>query len=237
MSESQNQAVRNRLQNVTRDSYQLNRADWNFEPTSGNGNRERFATFQSKLTHSLRPNRAIDFHIPAYETHDTAGGGVETVNLSHSITDAPAAVSNLVLYESGNRVEENSIDYANNQFEYDDGGTVDNLDIWYLSDEQAEIRLRLTAPKNHYNEPIVRDAGLMNLRDQMEDPVMFDPSDAFEGIAPGDYTFEWFVESNYRVRWDGDNNGTPDNLLLSLPVWRTNQKVPGLDDVKRRTIR
>ena len=232
------QAVMQTLQQVPRRETQITPSDWSFQGTVMN-QKDLFAEFQVETAHRIVPGRPIDIHVPAHETFQTSGNGnQETFNLSYDLVDAPAVVDDVVLYSDGNAASEDSLDYDADSFDYTDGGTVEDLDVFYLVSDQAEITLRLQDPKNFQNEPISVEGGRLNLRDQGRDPVTFEPSQPLEGVIPTDYNLEWYINAGYSFAYEGNQTGaTADNLMLHLPVYRASQEVQGLRELKRMAFR
>jgi len=230
-------SVIQRTLNAPRNPKRLRTGQWDYSDTQA-GTESVMAEYKAEVPISIRPDVALDISIPAYEQLTADGDGAEsTYNLSHSLVDDPAGAQDLVLWADGNRVQPDSVDYDGNSFSYTDDGTGQRLDVFYLSDEQAELTLRFSAPRNLYNEPLSLDVGLNHARDTNEDPVTFQPdrSDikgALEGVAPTDYTLEVRINAPYQVVREADNGATADNLVWELPVWKAQQPIDGLDWLK-----
>jgi hypothetical protein len=225
---------------VPRNATEITPSDWSFYETTKD-EKTLMADYQVNTDHAIIQGKPIPVHVPAHETFTTSGNNnSETFNLSHDLIDAPAKADDLVLYSDGNSASAGSIDYANDSFDYKDGGSTEELDVFYLPADQAELTVRLSAPKNHFNEPVRVDAGRANLRDQNREPITFEasPTQPLEGVIPTNYTVEVYLDAPFQFDYTGDQSGaTADNLSLHLPVWRAARGVDGLDDVKRDSIR
>jgi hypothetical protein len=233
------EAVLDYARHVPRNRTRITPNDWSFQGTVKN-QLDMFAEYQVETPHSIIPETPIDIHIPAYEKFMMSGNeeSPKTLDLTYDLVDAPSVVDDFVLYSNGNRATEDSLDYSNNSFNYTGDGTIEELEVFYLCSDQAEVVLRLQAPKNFDNEPLSVDAGRLNLRDQGREPLTFEPSNPFEGLIPTDYTVQWYLNAPYSFRFEGSQFGaTADNLMLDLPVWRTDSEIPGLKPAKRNAFR
>lgn len=205
---------------------------------SSQGQDSIIATMQVETPHILRAGKSMRLHIPAYETRTTDGSGnAQTFSLTHPLQDAPANPEDLSLWANGAKVQPDSVDYDNDQFTYTDDGTAQDLEVFYLSNTQAELKVRLKAPKNVHNDPISRDAGTLNIRDQNLEPVTFEPRQPMEGLAPKNYEIQVFINAPYTVRYQSDSTDAyADNLMLSIPVFKSNKPINGLPRAKRQSV-
>jgi hypothetical protein len=236
------QDIIERTLNASRNSVRLNTPQWGFQDSVA-GKDSVFAEFQANVPHSIRPGVPLDLAIPAYESITADGDGNSTeYDLSHPLADDPASADDVVLYADGVLADPDAINYDADSFEYTDDGTAQDLEVFYLSSAQAEMTLRISAPKNVFNEPITLDLGLQHLRDTHDDPVTFSPSSgdiagALEGVTPTDYSIEARVSAPYKVVYESDSGATADNMVLTLPVWKAQAPIKGLPALKKQVVR
>lgn len=196
---------------------------------------------ERSLIASYKPDRPIalreteyDLHLVAYEeiTTDGTADNTETFNLSHDLHDADAVATDLLLYKGSNLVQPDSVDYANDSFDFTDSGTASTLHVYYVVADQARVEIQKASPKGTVEQITERDAGLINRREQTRDPLAFDFDHPLEGVIPADWRLEIYVDAPYQITWEDDTDGTTaDNALVSFPINRTDQEIEGLGSV------
>lgn len=201
------------------------------------------AKIKPQVPRAIREGVPYDANIPAYEkkTTDANAGDSETFSLSHGLIDADAVADDIVVYEDDGAgctdvTADVTADYANDSFDYTDDGTENDLHVFYISDEQAQITFKKVSPKNLPHQLDQRDAGLLNLRDQNRDPLDFTFQRPFEGWIPQDWQFKVLVDAPYQIQWaTGTNNeATARNALLSFPTFISSSEIPGLKRAVRQ---
>ena len=233
------QEIAQRVANADYRNARLSTREYEFSPSTP-GERSVFAEFQAEVPVSIRPATPVDLAIPAYQRIASDGSGNESeYQFDHGLADDPAMGNDLVLYSDGDRIEPASIDYSAGSFTYADGDAEETLDAFYLSDEQAALTLRIVAPRNQWNEPLDADIGLYHIRDTNDDPITFEPEKTeLDGVVPTDYRLEWGINAPYEVRRSVDDTGaTATNMLLSLPIWKAQSQIEGLDELKAASVR
>lgn len=214
-------------------------SDWT-EEANVSGELSSIARYQANRPIAIRPGVAADVNIVAYEefTSGMGNSSQETYTLSHDIVDADSVVDDLVLYQGGSAVTADSIDYANNQFDYTDDGSGDELDAFYVVQDQALVDIRKVAPRNVRDSMKELDAGFANRRDQREDAIEFSFDHPLDGVVPTDWEIEVLINAPYDVRWEGANNAGsyPDNLRLQVPIRRARDEVPELEPAVKAII-
>lgn len=111
-------------------------------------------------------DKQVELFLPTHETFDTAGSGAQqTFELSHDLAESPATAgsggedredtspptrgqSDLVLYADGDRVEPDAVRYHDHEddpseFDYEDDGTEQELDVYYLWRDSSQINARV----------------------------------------------------------------------------------------------
>jgi hypothetical protein len=193
----------------------------------------------------LRADRNVRIVVPAFESFTTDGtaDNTETFNLSHNIIDSPAG-ENLVLWEAGNRVQPDSINYSGDSFDYTDDGTGNNLYAWYIPQDAASVSIVKRAPKGQSGTVLqeeVFDAptSLLHTRNQVKNGLNLDLGGSRgKPIVPEDWDLRLVVNAPYTVRYDDPNGdgATADNFVVSVPWFRQQGRVEGLDQAVRFDI-
>lgn len=228
------------LRSTPAQNQRLRTSDWT-QTGNTTGSLTRIARFQAERPIRVRPGIQADVHVVAYEgftSPDLSSNSQNTYNLSHNIIDAAAVADDLVLYQGTSQVSADSVDYANDSFDYTDNGTGDELHAYYVVADQALLEFRKTAPKNVHDTMKETDAGFANRREQTRDPVVFDFDNPIDGIVPTDWFIDVLIDAPYAVQWEDDTHSaaTPTNLLLEIPIRRAEAEIPGLDQVVKSRI-
>jgi hypothetical protein len=160
------------------------------------GERSLIASYKPDRPIALR-EREYDLHLVAYESFTTDGSAdnTETFNLSHDLYDAASVPDDFLLNESGNVVSPDSVDYANDSFDYTDDGTDNTLHAYYVVADQARVEIQKASPKGSVESIVERDAGLINRREQTRDPLAFGFDHPLEGLIPADWRLEIYVDA------------------------------------------
>jgi len=198
------------------------------------GTDSEILSLQAETVLALRDGADLMVSIPAYETYTTdgTGGNTETVSLSHDLVDSPNTQS-VVLYENGNRVTPDSVDYANNSFDYTDDGTGNTLHIYYIVGDAATLTVEKVSPggKTSQAEQLkTLNAGRANRQDQQEDPIDFQFSGSWlERFLATDMVLSVTIDAPYTVRFREDTDGTEaTNALFHTTATQGATDAPGL---------
>jgi hypothetical protein len=190
----------------------------------------------------LREDREVDLAIPCHETKTTDGNGgdTETFSLANDLLDTPATEA-LVLYDDGSVVQPDSVDYANDSFDYTDSDTGSTLDVYYIPRDPASVEFRKVAPGGGQTirQPLSDiPTAIAHTRDQSKDPLDFDLGrSALHGVVPRKWAIQMVVNAPYNVEFEEDSRGTSaSNALLSLPRLQTEARVGGLKDAVKADI-
>jgi hypothetical protein len=242
---SANQSVAAALQAAPKTNRQISRSLFEAQGENTADEDSEIATFVAERPRQLRGDRDVRITIPAYEsfTTDGTGSNTETFTLSNDIVQSPVS-QNIVLWDDGDVVSPDSVDYGANSFDYTDSATGSELDVYYLVSDPAEVVLRKRAPTRsaRVEQRIFEEnATILNQRDQDDDGFVLTTDDSpFQGTLPEDYELALVVNAAYTVRLDGPSrtNGSPSalNLLLQLPAQFINTSIPGVDDAVKRDI-
>jgi len=207
---------------------------------SGNttGSLTEIASYQFDRPAVVRAGAPYQAAIVAYESFTTDGtaSNTETFNLAHDIINSEATTPNLVLYEGGATASEDSINYSANSFDYTDDGTNNTLHAYYVVADPGHLVFRKVAPGGGVHEEIEEtDTAITNVRDQAKSPLEFAFSRQLEPVFGKDWTLKVLIDSSFTVQWadDTDTAATADNLLLSVPIALSEQRIEGLGQVLR----
>lgn len=168
----------------------------------------------------------------------TADGtaNTETHNLSYNIHESKNT-QNLVLYSDGNRVQPDSVDYANNSFDYTDSGNSETLHAFYVARDPGAVTIEKVAPETDARLSQDLDdettSGLAD-RNQNKEPVKFNFTEPLQGVVPKNWKLRVYVDAPMPVRWNDDNLSTTNgdvatNSLVSIPIYQYESQPKGLD--------
>jgi hypothetical protein len=213
--------------------------DFSFEGPNTTGQESVVADIEADRPVALRDDKDADLTlvVPAWETFstDATADNTETFNLSNNLTDSPSTAS-LVLWEDGTVVQPDSVDHANDAFDYTSSGTDTTLDVFYVPRDPADVHLKkvvsdgaVSIGQNVYEE----NTAILHSRDQAEQPTEVDVSGSdLERYIPRKSNLQLSVDAPYTVRFEAPAraNGTPraTNAIVSVPKFQTEQNVPGL---------
>jgi len=230
------------LRQMSGDPTRLKRTQYDSFFAGTSGSRTLIASYQAPNPMVLRPDRPIRLATPAFETATTSGNGnQETFNLSNSVVQSPTSVD-LILYSDGAIATADSIDYANDTFDYTDGGAAEDLAVYYLSDDDADLEIERQAPKtvgNVSDRVFDSPMALMHQRDQDEQPRTFEVNDGpLARVVPTDWTINVYIDAEYTTKFEDSANGGTEavNGLLSVPYKQGHREVDGLGKAVARNI-
>lgn len=225
--------LRDRVANADTSRTTITKAALSLE-SGAPGSRERVASVQFNRPHSLLEGYTLDLALLAYEefTSDATAGDSETFDLSHQPVDS-GATDPFVLYDDGERVEPDSVDYEAETFTYTDAETGSTLAAYYASGAQAQVEVQKTAPNGTNETLLADDIGLVHMRDTAKEPLEFEFSHFWQSTIPQDWTLDIFVKAPYTVTFamdvDGDGQTEPaTNAIVSFPAVQADENIDGL---------
>jgi len=213
--------------------------DFDFERANTTGQDSVVADLQVDRPIALRDDKDADLKlvVPAWESFSTDGtaGNTETFKLSNNLVESPSTAA-LVLYEEGSVVQPDAVDFENDSFDYNDDGTDNTLDVFYVARDPADVRLKKVVSDGAVSigqQVYEENTAILHSRDQAEQPTEVDVSgSALERYIPRKSNLQLVVNAPYTVRFEAPerNNGVPraTNAILSVPKFQTEQNVPGL---------
>ncbi len=228
------------LASVPAATQKLRRSDFDLTNATAN-QRSKIAEYQAQLPLAIReePVRLM-FVTEETFTTDGTGANTETFSLSNNLIDT-ANTTSLVLYEAGNRVQPDSVDYANDSFDYTDDGTANDLHAYYVFRDPVQVSIEKHAPagQGSVSEILYDDAtSVLHERNQnKEPPVPSFTASPLQPIVPAKWTIEVYAEGPVPIEWDeSTDNTTATNAILTLPVNRAEQSVDGLGQAVKQDI-
>jgi hypothetical protein len=229
------QEVINRLAAIDTRKATLKRGDFEASAHAGGSGESVILSHKARQPFSLRNGARYRVVPVARETFTTDGNGgnTETFNLSHDIIDSDVS-EDLVVFNGNAEAQPDSIDYANDSFDFTDAGTNNDLTVFYVAATQAQLKLKKVAPGGSNSETLVEhDAALINRRDPNRDPLEFALGQSpVQGTVPTDWRLEWSINGPFNAGWDPDNDPAPVNMIVSVPIHRaTVSEVDGLGSV------
>ncbi|MCU4716864.1 hypothetical protein [Halapricum hydrolyticum] len=198
------------------------------------GELSKVLSYKAERPLFVRPGVGVDLHFVVHEELTTDGSGTQqTFNLLNNLIDSAPVGDDFLLYSGASEASADSVDYDNDSFTYTDGGSIETLHAYYVSDAQAKVEVRKSAPKRYFDIIDERDAGMANLRDQNRDPITFSYEDPVTGLIPKDWSLEIYIDAPYIVQWDDEDDPGAEavNALVSIPIRRSRENVMGLEDV------
>lgn len=219
------------LQSVSTTREKLRQTD--FEPSAHAGGSGESVIFSHKVVQpfALRQNARYRFVPVVRENFTTDGttGNSETFTLANDLIDSDVS-DNVLVYEDGNRISADSVDFANNEITVTDSTANSTLTTYYVSGEQASVKLRKVSPGGTTSESLVEfDAGLSNRRDPNRDPRRFSLNQsALQPVFARDFRLEWSIDGPYSAGAD-PSDPTPVNNLITVPIHRAGvSRIDGL---------
>jgi hypothetical protein len=171
-------------------------------------------------------------------TNGTAGE-TETFGLANNLIDT-ANTTDLVLFETGDRVQPDSIDHANDSFDYTDDGTNNDLDVFYVARDPVQIEIEKSAPRAQGNvgEIVFDDAtSMLHERNQNKEPPEMEFDRELEPVVPSDWTIDIYADGPIAISWADDANDVEAvNAVVSLPINRSGRTIPGLSKAVKQDI-
>jgi len=217
-----------------------------FDLSNGqSGQRSRIATFEAESPLALRrdaPMRLMFIEVEEFTTDGTADN-TETFNLSNNLIET-VNTTDLVLYNDGERVQPDAVDYGAESFDYTDAETGSTLHAYYVCRDPVKVEIERRAPRAQGAvQDVVFDdvTSILHERNQNKEPPQFDFDHPLDSIVPRKWYVDVYAEGPVGFDWDDDGTNNPQdteatNALLSLPVNRAKQDVPGLAQAVREHI-
>ena len=234
------QEILNRLNDIPTSRDTLTRADFEASPYSGGDEETAILEYQARQPLAVRDGARYRIVPVVRETFSTDGtaDNSETFNLGSNLIDSDVS-EDVVLYDAGSRAQPDSVDYTADSFDYSSPNTDSTLTVYYVAATQATLKLKKVGPGGSNSETLVQhDIGIINRRDPNRDPLEFNLNlSPLQGTVPTDWSLEWRISGPFNSGWDPENDPTPVNFLVSLPINRANvSEVEGLaSEVSRDT--
>lgn len=235
------QAAVERLTSTPAQRTFLRRTDFQLQQSVAN-QRTRVARYQAPNPFALRTDAATRLVFVAAEefTTDGTADNQETFTLSHDLIKSPNT-EDLVLYEGGNVVQPDSVDYGADSFTYTDDATGSTLYAYYVPRDPVSVQIEKTAPPSEGDLSYTLFDGatsLIHVRNQNKEPIRFDAAHPLDLVVPKKWHLDVYADGPVAFDWEEDTDGTTAvNAILSVPIVQATREVPGLEQaVKQRMI-
>jgi hypothetical protein len=200
-----------------------------------------FMDYIAPTAHRLRTGRENRFRlsIPAYQsfTSDGTDGNTETFTLSHDLFQCPNTDDVVVWIGSTYYGAPDSTDYANDSIDVTDPGSNNDIYVWYMADEVADIEILKKSPaggSQNQQRVYQTNLNLVHQTDQSEQPEFLELNQTrLHPWVPAEFKLEVQVNAPYTVRYNDENGdgATASNMLFDLPVVQGNGQVDGFGSV------
>ena len=237
-------AVIQRLQMTPATQQFLRWSDFDrFNGTSGE--RSLLMEYEAELPIAFREDGMRLVFVVVEEFTTSGNGAQETFNLANDLIET-VNTEDLVLFSDGSRARQDSVDYANNSFDYTDGGAAETLDAFYIVRDPVSVEIVKKAPRSQGNvEEVLFDevTSLLHTRDQNQEPPAMD----FQGdhpltpVVPRKWKAQVYADGPVAFANDDSDTGTDNgvqavNALLKIPINRAQEDVDGLTAAVRREV-
>ena len=232
------------LKQVPASSTQLKRSQFNLSNGTAN-QRTKIAEYEAESPMFLRPDAPMRLAFTVVEQFQTPGDGSQTTyDLSNDLLDTPNTVP-LVLFESGTRVQPDSVDYDDDSFTYTGPGSAKYLHAVYVPRNATRIDIERQAPKSQgavSDIPYDDVTSLLHERNQNKEPPTMDADHLLDLVVPRKWKLQVYAEGPVGFDWDDSDTAnaqgvTASNAVVTVPVRKATQDVTGLAQaVKQRII-
>ncbi|MGB9987315.1 hypothetical protein [Salarchaeum japonicum] len=192
------------------------------------GERTKVASHQFNRPVAVKDDETYNIDLIAHErrTSDGTTGTQEQFTLSHNLIESPSIPVDVVAFEGGSRLTVDSVDYDADTVSVTPANANSDIDIFYVSGDQAHLEIRKTAPNGTFETIDESDIGLANRRNQNKTPLRFDFDHPLQGVIPTDWSLDIYVDGPYEVVWSMDNGASATNQLVSIPIERSEREIP-----------
>ena len=238
------ESVQQRVQEVETTQDRLNRDQFAFSAGS-NGQETVVAEFDADQDLAIDADRRFALAPVAFETFATDGnaGNKETFALGNDLIESEYVSSSIEVFKddgaSVTAVEPDAVDFANDSFDFTDGGTGNDLYVFFAPGDQARVLVRKDDPRGTQDDLIELDVGLIHRRDRFDSPLEFDFARALESVFPDNFRLQVVVDAPYvtRYRYEGGSEPvTAPNGILSVPIRRAQEPINELATAVRHQI-
>lgn len=240
------QSVVNALRSIPAEQQVLQKSDFDLTNATAN-QRSKIASYQAGLPLTFDPRGALRVTLTVVEefTTNNTGGDTETFPLSNDLLET-ANTTDFLLYDDGSRVSADSVDYANDAFDYTDSGTGSTLHAHYVARDPVQISVEKSAPsgRSQVSETVFDEAtSLLHSTDQNKEPPRFEfgGRSGLTPVVPSDWSIDVYADGATALAWDDSDTANPQstqavNALLSIPVRRSTQDVDGLKQAVKQDV-
>jgi hypothetical protein len=212
-----------------------------FDLSNGtSGSKTKIAEYQADLPIALR-EEAMRLVFVSHEnfTTDGAGGNTETFNVSEDLIETPNT-TDLVTFLDGDRAQPDSIDYANNAFDFTAPTGNSDLDVYYVHRTPVRVTIEKHAPtgQGSVSEILYDDVtAILHERNQNQEPPVPSMTHTLQPVVPADYSIEVYADGPAALDYYESSQGTEaPNAMLSIPINRSTERIEGLSRAVKQDI-
>jgi len=217
-----------------------------FTLTNGTPNtRSKIGEYEAELPIVMRQDSLrLMFVVQEQFQTDSNAGNQETFNLSNNIIES-ANTTDLVLYDSGNRVQPDSVDYGNDSFDYTNpDASADYIHAFYVARNPVKLSIEKASPsaQGGVNDVMYDDvSAILHERDQNQEPPSMDFDHPLDATVPRKWRVEIYQDGPVGFDWDDSDAAnsqgvTAVNAIISIPITRAKQDIEGLADAVKARI-
>lgn len=226
-----------RLQGSNLTSSRLDKADFDLSEDTAN-ERTKIAAFDTPQPLVLK-EAPIRMVITTLQKETTDGSGSNTFTFGHEVVDTPNTAPVAAWTDQGSgdwtRVASSniSVDFGNNTFTYDDGGSAEDLAVYYVARDPVKLELWKEKPGTTGNvgemlyDDYTADLHVRNQNDEAPE-LQFKKSE-YEAVIPQDWRVSLYAEGDYAL--GVTDSATPTyapNAIINVPAFRSPTNVSGL---------
>lgn len=216
-----------------------------FDLTNGTaGERTLLAEHKAQTPTFVRPSRGARLAFATIEEFQAPGDGSQTTyDLSYDLIETPNT-DNIVLFEAGNVVQPDSVDYAADTFTYTGPGSAEYLHAAYVPRDGALVEIERQAPRAQGGvTDVILDepTSLLHPQDQNQEPPEFHGMHPLDYAVPKNWKVQIYANGPVPFEWDDSSESNPQgatarNAVVSIPVRRAQSDVQGLSRAVKRHI-
>lgn len=231
-------SVAEQVRNAPRQKNTLKKGDFSLSDGTS-GEESNVATYEAPRDLEIRSDKPIRLMIPVKESFTTDGTGSQTIDLANDLVKSPNTQNIYILSNEGSGdpdtvVEPSSVNYSGDSFDYDDGSSAEDLEVYYVARDPGIIRIKKVAPESQGTvEEVIYDeaSSLLHTQDQHDDPVNLELNQSeVQDIVPEDWDIVVEVDLPYTASMDGGN------AQLQIPARFLQSEIEGIDEAVAHDI-
>lgn len=234
------------LQSIPTKGRNIGRTDFTWTPytSADTGSTQTVATYSLPRAFALRDDVPIRIALPRYEqiTDSSANSSADSISVSGDLIQTPAGDDVSYWADGSFQGVPGTIDYGADTFDHTDGGSSEELDVWYFTPAAGDVEMYKVAPSTGgrlEQRVFTGNTAIMNQRDQADQPVNMEVSNTpLHRFVPEDWELRIEVNLPYPIRNDDDGSRGAEaySMLVDIPVHKQSQRVNGLSEAVKNDI-